>query len=288
MARPTTRSQQPGTEVATTQTNALATPVPEFMKGMAGQGTENLSGADVETPRLILLQSVSPQVEEYDNARAGQFWHNMLNEPLGEKIRVVISYVDKRAILWRPRPPVDTGGILARSEDLIHWSPSNANFKVKIDKAGTEVTYNTGKTVAQSRLLEWGSSDPRDPNSPPAATLMYNFVLSFPDHPGVPPAVFSFQRSTSKVARKLLGRLKMSPVPSFGVYYEFESFTEESDGQKFKSLRCTPMGFVQDQAEFDVYKSIYEALKRSGLRMAETQDDADMATASDEADDDRY
>ncbi len=262
--------EEPKQEVAVTQTSgALANVVPDFMKGMAGQGVENMSGADVETPRLLLLQATSPQVEDYENARAGLFWHNMTNEPMGKSLEVVISYVDKRAILWRPRPPIDTGGILARSEDCINWNPPNAEFKVKIDKSGKEVIWRTKRGVVSSGLLDWGTFDPSDPNSQPAATLMYNFVLSFPQFPDTPPAVFSFQRSTSKVAKKLMGRLKMLSVPTFGMKFMFESFTEENNGQKYQSLRVTPNGYVENQDDFSRYKALYDAMKVTGLKMSE-------------------
>ena len=48
------------TEVAKVEGGAVAV-IPDFMKKDAGKGVENLSSADLEIPRLQLLQSLSPQ-----------------------------------------------------------------------------------------------------------------------------------------------------------------------------------------------------------------------------------
>lgn len=267
-------------EVVVKKSGALATQMPDFMKGTGGQGLEGIDSSDIETPRLILLQPTSSQVEDFEEARAGMFWHNMLNEPVGTKdkgFEGVICYVDKRAILWRQRPPVDVGGILARSDDLKTWNPSNATFAdVKLKGRQGVVTYKTRQSVAASRLLEWGSSDPEDPNSAPAATLMTNAVLQFPEYPEIMPAVFSFQRSSSKVSRKLMGRLKMAPCASFGIKFRFGSELVDKGGNKFYIPTFEQIGFVEDPLEFERYESLYKALKKTGLKMAEEIDDADI------------
>lgn len=268
------RAPKPSTEVAQTtpKETALVSAAPDFMKGMAGQGLEQMGSEDLETPRLLLLQPTSPQVEEYEDARAGQFWHNMLNKPIGKEFYGVLSYVDKRAILWRPRPPVDSGGILARSDDLKTWNPSNVSFDVKL-KSGKIVTYHTGRSVPGSRLLEWGTQDPEDPNSQPAASLMYNAVINFHDMEGIPPAVFSFQRSSIKVGKKLLGNLKMSGVPLFGIVLKFSSKLVDDNGQRYYIPQVEQVGFVNSKDQFEQYKALYDAIKKSGLKMAEEDED---------------
>jgi hypothetical protein len=288
MARVAKAASIPKTDVVKAPAQQLV--MPDFMKGTAGQGLEGIDRSDIETPRLLLLQPTSSQVTDYENARQGMFWHNMLNEPVGDAktgFEGVIIYVDKRAILWRPRPPIDTGGILARTDDLRAWNPSNASFQVKL-KTGRTVEYHTGRSVASSGLLDWGTSDPSDPNSVPAGTLMINCVLFFPALPHIPPAVFSFQRASQKVSRKLMGRLNLLPCASYGVKFRFGSDLTDIGGNKFYIPTFDMAGFVEDQEEFMLYQNLYQALSKSGLKMREEPDDVDTATAYATGDEPEY
>lgn len=263
--------------MATAPVPTKSTPpvIPDFMKGSAGRGLENMDSSDIETPRLLLLHAVSSQVNDYENARPGMYWHNMTNEPVGDAkggFEGIIIYIDKRAILWRPRPPIDTGGILARTDDLRVWNPSNATFVVKAAGGGT-IEYKTRRNVAESRLLEWGTADPNNPTSGPAATLMINTVLIFPQYPHIPPAVLTFSRSSEPVSRKLMGRIKLSGVASYGQRFKFGSELVDKGGYKFYMPTFTPIGFVESQEDYRYYESLNEALTSSGLKMREEAPD---------------
>src|SRR5262252_1070740 len=151
---------EPTDKIATTQSQ-----LPAHMRGLAGQGTERIGSADVEIPRIKLLQALSPEVQE-GGQRQGSFWHNLVEENLGNQVSIVIVYVDQSFILWRPRK--QGGGILARALDGIHWVPPDASFDIEINNQ--KITWKTAATVAKSGLAEWGSENPHDPKSPPAAT----------------------------------------------------------------------------------------------------------------------
>jgi hypothetical protein len=251
---------------------ALNDQIPEFMKGMRGQGTENIGQNDIETPRLKLLQAVSPELEVFDDAKAGEYWHSISEISLGKSVRIVPLYIDMRAILWRPR--WDGGGILARADDGINWSPSSGEFDIhpsKDDKKRT-VRWVLKPTVADSRLLEWGTHDPNDPNSAPAATRMYNMAVALPDHPDLGLAVVTLQRSAIKVARKFLGKLKLMSMPSFGCYFNMGTARDQNPaGEVYQNYAFTAAGFVQDEDEFNSYKGLYESFKRMGLNVKDLE-----------------
>ena len=275
----TKRKTQGNRKMANAPTPAPSKPtqlvIPEFMRGDAGRGLENMDSSDIETPRLLLLHAVSPQVNDYENARPGTYWHNMINEPVGDAkngFEGVILYVDKRAILWRPRPPIDTGGILARSDDLRVWNPSNATFTVKAAGGGT-IEYRTKRSVTESRLLEWGTADPNNPTSGPAATLMINTVLIFPEYPHIPPAVFTFSRSSEPLGRKLMGQVNGSGAPIFGIRFRFRSELVDKGGYKFYMPVFRQAGYVEGKEDYAHYKTLHEALSRSGLKMREEAPD---------------
>jgi hypothetical protein len=260
---------------------AATQPVPDFMAPYKGAGTEGLGKSDLEIPRLKLLQALSPECTEFDSAKAGHFWHTLLDESLGKSLKIVAVYTDISYILWRPRHM--GGGILARAADGVHWTPNNATFEVQ-PKQGNKQTavWKTAPTVQASGLAEWGSSLPDDPQSQPAATKMYNVAVIFPDlERELSPAVVTMQRSAITVARKFMGKIKISNLPSFGQYYMMESVEQHGQLGTFFNFKFTKAGLVQNEAEFNDYKNTYEAFKSMGLNIKDIenlQDDDDPDT----------
>lgn len=266
MAKNTQQVQKTGNAPPPSVTQAM----PDFMKGMQGQGTESIGMKDVETPRLTLLQSTSKQCLEREDCTPGVWFHTVLETVLPKRFLFVPVYIDQRYLLWRPMD--DGGGILARADDAIHWSPANASFKVKINKKTKEVTWKTAKTVDESRLAEWGTYDVDDPNSQPAATLMYNVVARLPEFPEIGPAVITFQRTGVPTARKFMGKLKLSQAPSFGQQFEMSSAPETNGAdQTYLVPKVALAGFVQDPAQFKEYQELYEVFKKEGLKIKDIE-----------------
>lgn len=251
--------------------------IPGFMQEQIGLGTERLGSGDSEVPRIKLMQALSPELQEY-SVRQGEFWHSLAEENLGKEVRVSPIFNDKRYLLWRPRK--SGGGILARADDGINWSPSNGEFAVKLD-SGKEITWKTARTVQQSGLAEWGSSDPADTGSPPAATLMYVFCMTFPDMPDMPPAVVTLQRSQIKVARRFIGKLKITRAPSFGQIYKMSSIEDtNAAGQKFFNFTFTKDGLIEDKAIYDSNFEYYKFFSTQGVNVKDLEgaqgDEADI------------
>ena len=269
-AAPPKEAETPKQELVNVKQGAVATAAPDFMKGMAGQGVENVGSQDIETPRLKLLQAVSPELETYDEAKQGMFWHTVADQALAAPLRIVPIYVDIRAILWKPR--WDGGGILARADDGINWVPPNASFEVHANKGDKKtVTWTTKPTVAESGLLDWGSSNPEDPNSQPAATRMQTIVVALPDYPELGVAVLTLQRSGIRVGKKFLGKLKLMGVPSFGTYFNMGA-VKEGDGQEsYYNYSFSAAGFVSSAEEFAQYKALYEQFKEMGLQIKDLE-----------------
>ena len=251
--------------------------VPSFMAGDAGLGTENLGAGDVEIPRIKLMQKISPELEEVNNLKAGDFYHTLADLNLGPEVRVTPIYTDTRFILWRPRK--NGGGILARADDGLHWSPANVDFQVKLDN-GQEVVWHTANTVAQSGLDKWGSSNPADNNSPPAATRMYNVAVALVDHPELPPAVVTLQRAAIKVARRFLGKMKITRAPSFGLIFTMKSVKDQSPAGEFFNYQFAAAGLVEDKKTYDRNKDYYAFFKSQGLNVKdlETAQEDDLPT----------
>jgi hypothetical protein len=259
-------------QVAKTEDFGNVTNVPAFMREDVGMGKENIGREDIEVPRLKLMQGLSPELNDFNELRPGHFFHTAAEMIFDSAVLVVPVYMDRRYILWRPRD--SGGGILARADDGIHWSPASGDFTVQLDKSqgGKTVTWSLAKTVQQSGLANWGTMDPSDPNSPPAATLMYSFVLAFPEHPDLMPAVLTFQRSSIKVGRRFNTKLKTVRTPLFGLQFELTSFEDSnSRGQSFHNISMRGAGLVEDEAAYNSYKNMHLSLKDQGLQIKDIE-----------------
>ncbi len=250
-----------------------AVAVPSFMANQRGQGMEGLGSGDYEIPRIKLLQALSPELEAHDDAKAGVFWHTLSEDNLGPKLRFVPVFISKRFVLWNPRE--SGGGILARSDDGIRWTPDHGTFEVKL-KGGKQVKWSLAPTVAGSGLDQWGSSDPDDPNSQPAATQVYMIAAALLDHPQYSPSVIMLQRSNIKPARNMLGKLKLTNAPTYGCVFEAEAVKEKGSQGDYYNWRFTASGFVQSEEDFKSYQKLYEMFSSMGLNVK------DLESAQDE------
>lgn len=244
--------------------------LPGFMQDQVGLGTEALDSSAVEVPRIKLLQALSPELTEYNGIVQGHFWHSLMEQDLGSTVRITPIYIDSKFLLWRPRE--SGGGILARADNGINWSPPNTEFLVKL-KGGQEVKWKTANTVAASRLDQWGSSNPADSSSPPAATRMYNIVATFPDFPDMPPAVITLQRAAIKVARRFIGKLKITRAPSFGLIFDMTAVSDRnSSGQSFWNYGFKGSGMVQDETVYRRNHDYYKYFATQGVNVKDIEE----------------
>jgi hypothetical protein len=240
------------------------TRLPAFVQEHAGLGGVD----DVKISRLKLLQALSPELIEFDNARQGEFWHSLINESLGSSVRICPIYIDWRFILWRPREA--GGGILARADDGKHWTPADTEFTVKL-KSGHELKWRTAGTVAASGLSKRGSYNPSDPHSPPAATRIYSIVCSFPDRKNLPPAVVTLQWAATKVATKFIGELKVLRAPSFGVIFEMTSLKGKSQFGTLFNYAFKMIGPVEDRAFYEENFAQFRFFMEHGLKVKDLE-----------------
>lgn len=258
--------------------------LPAFMQEDMGKGLENMRAEDMATPRLILMQALSKELLKNNALSAGDFFHSATEEIFSEPLLVTPIYYDRRYLLWNPRD--SGGGILARSDDGVNWSPPNAEFDVKLDKkdGGHKVKWKTAPTVAKSGLAEWGSMNPADPQSPPAATLMHNFVFAFPDDPERMPAVFTFQRSLVTEGRKFLTRLKAQRAPMFGTVFELSSTDETKGDNSFKGVSLVGKGLITDDELYQRFKQLNKTFTELGMKIKSEEELGDEPTGANQAD----
>lgn len=163
---------------------------------------DNFDKTDLVVPKIKLLQGTSPEIENFDNAKPGIFWHTGFDKPLGNELKFVICSRNKKMLLVAPLH--DGQGILARADDCKTWN-TTGSWEVSLDpknKKATAVWEIDTLNVEDSKVAKWGSSNPEDTDSPPAATLFYDYLIVLPDHLEVGPSVLSLARSQIKKAKK--------------------------------------------------------------------------------------
>jgi len=164
-------------------------------EAVKNHGMESLDKDDIKTPRIILLQGLSPQLGTYPTARKDQFWHTGMNVSLGKEFMFVPLLANKRVILFRPRND-QGGGILAFSKNGKTWDTgANHQFKVMLKGNKEPVIWDTKSNVLSSRLCEFGSSNPDMFNSQPAASLVYEYLVYLPDRPELSPCVLGLSKT---------------------------------------------------------------------------------------------
>jgi hypothetical protein len=251
--------------------------LPAFLEADAGKnmGMEKLGQSDVAIPRIKLIQGLSPEKETFNDLREGDFFHLAAEKIIPQPFIITPIFIDKRYILWRPRG--QGGGILARANDAVHWQPANQKFTVQLDKkmGGHVVCWETKRTVEESGLDEWGTSNPNDSTSQPAASLMYNLLVAFPLNPEFSPAILTFSRTGIKYAQNLNMKLMSLNRPIFQSLVEISSNKDSGPEGDFYSISTKLSGLIGvtkfngkvagNEAMYNAYKAMYEGLSKYGL-----------------------
>jgi hypothetical protein len=194
--------------------------LPDYLREYEHGKIGNIDTSDRIIPRIKLLQALSPELEQFQNAKAGMLWHTVASQPMGQSILGIPIVVRKSYVLWAPRG--DERGILARAMDGIHWDVPDLEITLKPKDSANSVTYRLGKTVAESGLAEFGTSVPGDQRSTPIASLTYNMLWYFPEFPELSPAVIINTRSGVKPSQELLTKIEAKGIPHYLQVYEIK------------------------------------------------------------------
>ena len=84
------------------QGNQLPAHLADVAAADKGLGNENVGADDQQLPRLNLLQALSPQLEELEDAKAGLF-HNSVTNELYQDAYLINLFYKKEFTIWRKR-----------------------------------------------------------------------------------------------------------------------------------------------------------------------------------------
>jgi hypothetical protein len=259
-------------------TAAEANAMPAFMQGAEVARIEGTDASDMIIPRLKLLQGISPEVEAFEEAKSGQFWHNVLNQSIGNEFEFIVIKGKKKYLLMAPMN--DPRGVLARSEDAVTWNPPNAKFEVKLKGVKEPQIWETKPTVVASGLAEFGSSVKDDPDSKPAAVLIYEYLVYLRNFPQLSPVVLSLARSQAKRGKDLNSKISFRNAPLAGMVFKAVVTEEVGDEGPYKNIAFQNSGWATE-AEFEAVTKLQEQFKtykvadeEGALREGETATDA--------------
>lgn len=240
-----------GTEVAKVEEKVSAlipgiqSEVPDYLTGKERTGMEKFGREDLKIPRLKLLQPLSPEIKSFPReAIPGEFWHTVANKSIGSEFHAVVCIAAKRVILWRPRNDGD-GGMLAISRDALNWNTgANQKFEVQIKNVPNKITWETKGSVAESGLLEFGTQNPDDPKSAPAATLSYEYLLYLPEHPELSPVVLSAFKTGIPYAKSFNSYMFMQRKPIPSMVAKIFANEEKGNGNEWWVPNYNPAGWA--------------------------------------------
>lgn len=259
-------------ELVSAETNNA---LPAFMQADAAAkaGKENIDIADMIVPRMALMQALNEQVEQ-GLVSPGNFFHTILEESFGSELDdLVIYHHSKRYVLWSPRHM--GGGILARASDGKHWDPQfiGQSFTVKPskDRPRYEVQWEI-KDAAVGRdvgLGAWGTSDPENPDSPPAATLTHVLVCGLLSRPDIGPFTILLQRTAERVAKDLLTKINLDSAPIFGQIFKMSVKTDTGPSGDFYNYKFAKNGHIATLEEYEAAKRWNEVFTVHGVKTDE-------------------
>jgi hypothetical protein len=185
----------------------------------------NVDGSDLILPYLKLLQGLSPEVKEDPRKYIqGEWLHTILDECLGDSVPVNVLGFVKSIELWAPREMNEVQP-LARSLDCVNWDRPHHSFTVK--HRGQTLVWNTGADVASSGLTDFGTSDPSNPKSAPAAAETFRLFLNLIEQPEASPVVYVASRTAVRPVKEMLTKLAMTrSIPHWAHVFDLKAVTQ--------------------------------------------------------------
>jgi hypothetical protein len=263
-------------EVATVAANAQ---LPAYLQNhTGGSGLQGLESNDFIIPRIKLLQGTSEEPKVHDAAKSGEFWLNVLDIPLGTSFSFTPLLNRKRYMLLAPME--DGKGVLARADDGKTWRPAEGKWSIKIKGRRDPVEWVlTDADVKRSGLAEFGTMIPDDPDSNPAATLFYDFLVLLHGVPEVTsPVLLSLARSSAKKGRDLNGKIGFGTAPMQARIFKTGVVQDKNnDGQEFWNWQFAANGY-QEEAGYLAAKAVADQFGSVNFRGAEDEDINDGAS----------
>lgn len=265
-------SDSKGLTVITSLPLTVSQQMPDWMREQGGgTGLEHLERSDFRIPEIKLMQGLSPELDTYKGiAVKDEYFHTGIMKNLGKSYRSIIILVNKRVVLWRPKND-QGGGILAMSDDSVTWKQgANKEFDVMLKGAKKPVKWKTGPNVMASGLLEFGTMNPEDDRSPPAAVKYFEYLEYLPDFENASPVVKRVKSTALDNAYKLNSYMLLQGIKTYGHVFEWVTDPRKGADGDWTVPLAKPAGYV-DRQTMELMREMHA--KYSGVSINIEQED---------------
>lgn len=219
---------------------------PDFLKADDHRGTDHIKKDDMQMPRLLLAQGLSPQLDPaspkyIDALKNGQMFNSLTGTVYGkDPIKFYVVRADApRFVEFNPR---EAGGGI--KDPNVPFGDPRTQFRQDSD----------GKTLA------------------PIATKFYDYVLEFAEDGGGlwkqgELIALSLKSTGIKVAKALNTFIKMKNAPCFAGAYSIGVASEKNTKGTFNVYALKDLGFVADEATYKHLGDVFDALKDKDLKL---------------------
>ena len=228
---------------------ALAGQVPDFLQQYGSAGNESVGVSDIVIPRLGLVQSLSPEIDDSDpkyieGAKAGDFFNSLTREVYPAPVPVVFVDRKKEYVLFKKR---SAGGGFRGS------FATEADAKLAIAASG--------EPADQMEIVETAT----------------NFGLILDESNNVRSEIVIPMTSTKlKVDRQINSMLRLRGAARFSSIFYLESTKEKNDKGTFYNYKATIGPWVSQDLALAA-KRMYDAI-HSGDRKVDTGYEAEEVT----------
>jgi hypothetical protein len=239
----------------TPNANNALTSRPDFIP-QSHEGLDHLTKEDIQIPRLVIAQQMSPEIEEGNakfipELRAGIIFNSLTQRMYG-------------------KGPLDFAVVRADKPRWVEFAPRDAGGGV-VDPEVKD---------GDPRTKFWTDDEGKRRN--PIATKFYDFILVL-DPEGVQELVALSLKSTGlTVARSLNGLMQMRNAPIYSGIYTATSKSKKNPKGTFHQFDLRPNGWPKSQATFDFLKETYETLRVEEVKI---HTETTLADTIDENDD---
>jgi hypothetical protein len=222
---------------------STSTEMPDFLKGSTGTGNENVQAADLVIPRLAIIQSQSPELDE-DNAekfipgsKMGQMFNTLTREAMDYIFLVDCFY---------------------RKEYVV--------FVKRTEGGGFRGSYST-QAEANAAINE---SDAPDKLEVSETALHFCLVVNPDTGKAITEVVVPMTSTKLKVSRNWNSMIRMRGGDRFAGIWKLTTRKEKNDKGTFYNFTVTPGPWVNEEI-YAKAKELYEAVS-SGVKDVDRTD----------------
>jgi hypothetical protein len=245
-----TKNQPTRGEIVKPSNTSLAAQeqVPEYLRGLAREGQEEMDRSDFTLPRIAIAQTLSPALKKnkpqyIPDLVVGQMYNTVTKEIYGEEITFVAVMFAKARIYFEDINK--GGGILCQSQNGVnggHLSPASCD------------------ACSKSQFL--------DGNTPECNKFMNypGFVLDPKTKAIRSMAAVSLKSTGVKIAKQWNSVIRMSNLPTYGITYKISVIEDSANGNDFWNYKIDRIGFTPETLIVQC-QNLYQSLKAQGVKV---------------------